>query len=168
MAYEEYNKMFLKCQDTGPYKLYAYDVKGSRNLRDPNLVTNLYKLILLVMAKIRELETERKILYDKDDLIYYGSNIPCIDGNIREPMLVGDAIAFTVYRDSITDDVVDKIFEESKQELGINYEFHKANGYYETNNWGEGNKKYFRGYCFALLTEMHKPGNSKVLRKIKR
>ncbi len=168
MSYNEYNDMFIKCQNAGPYKLYAYDVKGSRNLRDPNLVPNLYKLILLVMSKIRILETEHKILYDKDDLIYYGSTVPCIDGNIREPMLVGDAIAFTVYRDSITDEVVDKIFEESKNELGINYEFHKANGYYETNNWSEGNKKYFRGYCFALLTEGHKSENSKTLTKRKR
>ncbi|MDD2434888.1 MAG: hypothetical protein PHO63_01395 [Bacilli bacterium] len=120
MSYNEYNDMFLKCQDSGPYKMYTYDVIDSKKIKDSNITTNLYNLIFLVMDKIRLMEEEHKILYDGNDLVYRDVHTFINDGNLREPMLLGDAVAFTVYRDTIDDEVVDFIFESSKEELGIN------------------------------------------------
>ena len=60
--------------------------------------------------------------------------------------------------------MVDELFEETKKELNINYEFHKASGYYETDNWLEGNHKYYRGYAMQLLSSLHKE-ECKVLKK---
>lgn len=30
MSYEEYNDMFLKCQDTGKYHVFTFDIVGSK------------------------------------------------------------------------------------------------------------------------------------------
>jgi hypothetical protein len=156
MSYDEYNDMYFNCQKTAPYKMYAYDVVDSKCLYDINLCNNLYTLINLVMYKIGliEKQMDRRILYNGTDLIYDKNKV--FDLNRLEPMLLGDAIAFTVYRDAISDGVVDSIFEQCKAELHIKYDFHKTSGYYETNNWIEGQDKYFRGYCFQYLTNKHK------------
>ena len=69
----------------------------------------------------------------------------------------GDLIRFTIKRNLLNAEQVDYIFEQKKKELGINYFFHKTNGFYETDKWKEGNKKYFRGYCTQQLEE-----NSKI------
>jgi len=161
VSYDEYNDMYLKCQSTAPYKMYTYDVINSKVMNDKNLCNNLFKLINLVIYKIMLIEerTNKKILYYNNDLVFDINKIDkseCFDLNNLEPILLGDAIAFTVYRDTISDELVDNIFEQSKNELNIIYEFHKASGYYETNNWIEGHDKYYRGYCFQYLTNKHK------------
>ena len=39
--------------------------------------------------------------------------------------------------------------EKYKQELNIPFEFHLADGYYETNKWEEGSELFFRGYLWT-------------------
>ncbi len=51
---------------------------------------------------------------------------------------------------------MDFIFEETKKELQIPYEFHKAHGFYETDEYAEGNHLYFRGYLIQQLNTKHK------------
>lgn len=88
----------------------------------------------------------------------------------QEPFIYGDVIGFTVYRDSISKEEVMHIFNQSKEELNIDFEFHLADGYYETNDYALGNIKYFREYCIELLCNLHKSYNNDVreaLQKIK-
>ena len=58
--------------------------------------------------------------------------------------------------------------EEEKEYLQIPFDFHIADGYYETNNWVEGKDKYFRGYCIDLLSNLHKDYNKEVRKKLKK
>lgn len=88
----------------------------------------------------------------------------------EEPFIFGDLVGFTVYRDSISTEEVIDVFNECREIIGIDYEFHIADGYYETDDWTEGQDKYFRGYCIDLLSNLHKPYNEslrKELEKIK-
>lgn len=78
-------------------------------------------------------------------------------GYLQKPFLIdGDTIGFTVLRGQINEELVDFIFEETKKELQIPYEFHKAHGYYETDDYAEGNHLYFRGYLIQELNTKHK------------
>ena len=43
--------------------------------------------------------------------------------------------------------------------MGIKRDFHKANGYYETDNYEEADKLYFRGYCIQQLEKLSKKKN---------
>ena len=56
--------------------------------------------------------------------------------------------------------------EECKEIIGIDYEFHYSDGYYETDDWCEGQDKYFRGYCIDLLSNLHKPYNKKLRKEL--
>lgn len=161
MSYTEYNNLFSRCQENAPYKMYAYDIVDSKKIKDRLMVKKLYDLIDLVGQKIHliELKNEIKILYDETDLNNKNDELLKLeksDLNKLEPILLGDAIAFTVYNKTIEDNIVDELFEEAKKELEIEYSFHKASGVYETNQWIEGNTRYFRGYCFLYLTNKHK------------
>lgn len=188
MAYNEYNDMFFKCQSSAPYRLYIYDVIDSRCISSNEMISNLQLLIFTLYMKIKylEMETNIKILHQSNLLnytklqkkeitgeTYYYLNPERITGAsftnsvaTLEPFLLsGDCIGFTVNRDTINDELVNKLFEETKKELNIYYQFHKVSGYYETDNWIEGNKKYYRGYAIQLLSEDLKR-DIKVLKKI--
>ena len=45
---------------------------------------------------------------------------------------------------------------------------HLADGYSETNNYEEGNEKYFRGYCIDLLSNLHKDYNKEVRKALQK
>ena len=67
-----------------------------------------------------------------------------------------DLYGFTIERGMLTEDQIDQIFEQEKKKLNITQKFHKANGYYETDEYEKGNELYFRGYCIQQLEEMSK------------
>ncbi|NCC70585.1 hypothetical protein EOM09_03305 [bacterium] len=160
MSYYEYNDLFLKCQKNGRYKMYTFDVVDSQNNTDPLITKKLCSIMTSLRQKIQEVEirTDKKILCD--ELIYYDDlSKTTIVSNIFEkldPIILGDAVSFTVYSGSISDELIDLLFEQTKIELNIEYSFHKESGCYETNEWVEGQTKYFRGYCFQYLTNKHK------------
>ena len=77
-------------------------------------------------------------------------------------------MGFTVYRDSITNEEVINIFNECKKIIGIDYDFHIADGYYETDDWCLANEKYFRGHCIDLLSNLHKPYNKKIRKELEK
>ena len=60
-------------------------------------------------------------------------------------------------------DFIYYLYEKHKQELGIEFDFHLADGYYETNDYVEGKNKYFRGYCLDLLSTLHKKETKKEI-----
>ena len=74
---------------------------------------------------------------------------------------------FTIYKDSLDKEVIYYLYEKYKEELKIDFNFHVADGFYETNDYCEGQTKYFRGYCIELLSVLDNPNIKKELTKIK-
>ena len=167
MSTYEYNDLFLKCQSTGIYHMFTFDIKNSKRIENGNWrMVSQIRLILNMYRKIQEKEIleNKTILVFEDGFRHFGEGRCNEFGFKEEPFVYGDMIGLTVYRNSITKEEILKIFEEEKEYLQMDYDFHIADGYYETNNWVEGNEKYFREYCMKLLSNMHKPYN-KYIRK---
>ena len=161
MSSLEYTDLFLKAQNnsTSPYHIFTFDIVNSKGLdrEDYLLIRNtLFKIIndLLELLKKIELDQNKTILINKefDD---HSSGF----GLKTEPFILGDMIGFTIYRGSLSFDEIMDIFDKIKKHYHFDYPLHIANGYYETNNYEEGNKKLFRGYCIDILSNMHKTEN---------
>lgn len=171
MSTFEYNDLFLKCQKTGLYHIFAFDIVESKKMNPEKRLDAQFKiieLILMVYRKIKkkEIEQNKKILVFEDDFTKLGEDRLNGFGYKMEPFLYGDLIGFTVYRDTVTKDEVINIFNDCTKKLDIDFEFHMADGYYETNDWLEANNKYFRGYCIDLLSNLHKSYNKGVRKKL--
>lgn len=182
MSYTEYKDMFKKCQNTAPYHLFIYDVVKSRNIVDNARQSNLIHLLFAVYEELERIEKTNNInILHKNENLYYAKmkkdensyriQFPkekTIRADLLEPFLLsGDLIGFTIERNSLNSEQIDYIFEQKKKDLGINYSFHKANGFYETDKYEEGNTKYFRGYCIQQLEENSK-SNKKEQEEIER
>lgn len=172
MSSYEYNDMFLKCQKTAPYHVFTFDIKSSKKMSDTTRKIariKLLKFITLMYNKIyrKELEENRKILFKNKDYVFLGE-YTCDFGMKQEPFLLGDVCGFTIYRDSIKKEELMEIYNECIKEVGIDFEFHLADGYYETDDWTEGKTKYFRGYCIDLLSNLHKPYNRRLRKKLEK
>lgn len=171
MSTYEYNDLFLKCQDTAPYHVFTFDIKNSRKIMDGEVKIKSLKLISMIYKAIQKKEKE-----ENKKILFFGEGYTTLEEVVRpncfgykqEPFMLGDLIGFTVYRDSISREEVLKIFNESKKTLEIDFEFHLADGYYETDDYAEGVNKYFRGYCIDLLSNLHKPYNDKVRRALQK
>lgn len=82
----------------------------------------------------------------------------------KDPYIFGDCFQFTVLRDTVSKDQIVEWVYECKKMHNMKYEFHIADGYYETNNWNERNVKLYRGDCLKILEQFHKP---ECIKKIK-
>ena len=165
MSTDEYNDMFLRCQATGMFHMFTFDLKNCKSMDPETLNDAEFKLVQLVLRTYKQLqtleyETDRKILLNK--LLLQDEQ-----WMNKEPFFLGDAGEITIYRDSITDEQFWEIFNNTKEEVGFDYELHTNDGYYETNHWVEGHDKYARSYCFQLLTDMHKDKYASLRKKIK-
>lgn len=174
MSTFEYNDLYLKSQKTGQYHMFIFDIIGSKNMtykyRNEAQI-KMIKLMTKIYETIEKIEktTKRKILVFDKDFVTFKSGIPYKGfGFKQEPFLFGDTFGFTIYRDTLDKDTIYKIYNYYKKELKINFNFHLADGYYETNDYTEGNTKYFRGYCIDLLSVLHKENTIIELNKIKR
>lgn len=153
MSSYEYDDLYQKCQTYAPYHMFIYDVVESKQILDKNRQQMLYTLIHTVYHKLQQLELER------NKKILHTSSLFPSEGfaYLQEPFLIdGDTIGFTIIRDSIPSEEVNELFHQTKEELQIPYQFHYADGYYETDLYAEGNEKYFRGYCIQHLNTIHK------------
>ena len=174
MSYYEYKSLFDRCQKDAPYHLFVYDMVNSRQVKDMNKrQSDVARLLFAVYEEIKKLEkqTNKIILHRSKDLQYcklkkedgkYKIQRPenIERGDLLEPFVIlGDLIGFTIERGTLNPLQVDYIFEQKKKELGLNYSFHKANGFYETDKWEEADQKYFRGYCIQQLEEISKLNN---------
>lgn len=174
MSYREYEELFQKCQKTAPYHMFIYDVKGSRQISSQKMRSDLILLTFSVLKEIkkREKETRKTIWHcgnglilpeivekEKEGISYYDIQYPrkIERADSLEPYIgSGDLIAFTIKRDSMQAKEVNTIFDSEKEKLQIPYDFHRADGYYETDFYQEGDKQYFRGYCLQRLEEESK------------
>ena len=172
MSTSEYNDLFLKCQSTGMYHVFCFDIVGCKKMwAEGNFYTiDLFRLITLVYNKLhlKEINENKKILVFNDGYVFLCEKRKNGFGFKEEPFIFGDLVGFTVYKDSITREEVIDIFNECKEIIGIDYEFHYADGYYETDNWLEGQDKYFRGYCIDLLSNLHKPYNERLRKELEK
>lgn len=168
MSTFEYNDLFLKCQSTGLYHVFTFDIKNSRMIDNRQEVQEkLIQMILNMYKRIQEKEQQenKKILVFEEDFVSLGKQTKGF-GLKQEPFIIGDVVGLTTYRDSISNEEVLNIFQEEKEKLNLNVEFHIASGYYETNDYGMADKKYFRGYCIDLLSNLHKEKNTTIRNKI--
>jgi len=171
MSTFEYNDLFLKCQQTGIYHVFTFDIKDSKKMcmkKRYDAQFQIAELILMVYKKLekKQFEENRQILVFEDEFTKLGEYRLNVFGYKQEPFIYGDLIGFTVYRNTITNEEIIDIFNRCKKALGVDFEFHIADGYYETNNWVEAPNKYFRGYCIDLLSNLHKPYNDKVRKQL--
>lgn len=171
MSTYEYNDLFMKCQKTGKYHVFTFDIENYKKIND--IASAQYKLIelnIMMYRMIQEEETKqnKKILVFENGFSEFGEYRLSEFGYKQEPFIYGDLIGFTVYRDTITKEEVLSILKKAKSLLNINFEFHLADGYYETNDYSEGDKKYFRGYCIDLLSNLHKSYNKKVRKQLEK
>lgn len=151
MSWYEYNDMFPQAQKRGNYKLFVFDLKNSRQAG--NFIPVVRKFLNSIYRELQELEQKqgKKILHISPLFNHYDR------GDLTEPFLfMGDLFGFTVLRDSISDEEVYDIIKKKKQEMNIPYSFYYASGFYETDDYGEGYRKYFRGYAMAYLEHQAK------------
>ena len=73
-------------------------------------------------------------------------------------------IAIFVYNNSITIERMINIFSQELDKKGINYPFHFNTGIYETNDYGEGGSKMYKGYMPQILEDKSKETNFIVTR----
>ena len=179
MSYKEYIDLFKKAQIDGQYHMFVYDVVNSREELTIKERGKILKLIFEVYQKIEQLEEkeQRSILHRSKNLIQgklkvekskcegeiYKFDYSGLQKNkearpdLLEPFyLAGDLYGFTIQRGTMNQGQVDYLFEREKEKLGIKHEFHKANGYYETDKYDEADKLYFRGYCIQQLEKLSK------------
>lgn len=168
MSYYEYDDLYEKCQNTGLYHLFCFDIKNSKNCHD-NKIEILYTLLhrLYLVLESLEKELERPFLVRESPLLlgiyqngHYSyprvNDMRACNANYYEPLLFGDSIFLTVYRDAISTDEMFHIFDEVKESLGIPYQFHYHHGYYETNDIAKSREQYFRGDLLGKLEQAHK------------
>ena len=83
-----------------------------------------------------EEQTNKKILVFEDDFLPYESKKTYKGFGLKqEPFLFGDTFGFTIYRNSLDKKLVYYIYEETKKELEIDFDFHISDAYYETNRF---------------------------------
>ncbi len=173
MSSFEYIDLFNKAQDTGIYHMFTFDMVGSKKMSSDERFYSQEKMIELMMKifnHLKEIEkkTNKRILIldcidiEEIDKITYKNQSRF--GILHEPFCYGDTFGFTIYRDSLSVEEVLDIYNLYKEELQIDFNFHIADGYYETNLWEEGNKLFFRGYAIDLLSTSHKE-DSKIKKK---
>ena len=174
MSTYEYNNLFLKCQDIGRYHVFTFDIESSKKMDNKTRMDAQVKLIKLMKGIYKTLEeiqkkTSKKILVFEEGFVSFDSGLPVRGfGMKQEPFIIGDTFGFTIYRDSLDDDVVLSIYEYFKTSLNIDFNIHVSDGYYETNDYSLGGIKYFRGYCIDLLSNMHKKDTIEDLNKLRK
>lgn len=165
MSYNEYNDMFLKCQEVGLYHVFTFDIKNSKGMNNLIRLEAQKKLYLLANKMYEEIEKIEQIRHQKILL-----NIQEFDnlmmGINKEPFFFGDMFGFTMYRDSLMKEEVINIFNKLIFENNIKFSFHISDGYYETNKYSEGNKLYYRGYCIELVSNLHKKEQESIRKKL--
>ena len=118
MSYNEYNDLFLKCQDTGKYHVFTFDIVGSKEMDDKTRYDTqilLIELAGLMYLKLFSEETKRQkriLVFDDDFCNMFDFSKPQAGFGIKiEPYIFGDMFAITIYRDSLTNEEVLDIFK---------------------------------------------------------
>ena len=166
MAYQEYYDLYLKAQENPDAKYYvvSFDVIKSKSLSPQEndiLGSNIDTIMKYVYGKLIDKEKELNrpvVIHDERFYRPWTPRTPhMLNGNYRDPSVLGDNFEFTVLRGTITKEEIISWVNACKKSLNMQEEFHIADGYYETNDFEERGTKLFRGYCLQILEKLHKP-----------
>ena len=177
MSYEDYYDIFILAQQNkeAPYYMVAFDVVGSKNVPVEDILPLRQKISYILITVYRKLEDYEKET-GKQVLIKDSRFFPpwskeareTVDHNYMDPDIIGDCFLFTVLRDTITKEQIVNWVYEAKNRVGLEQDFHIADGYYETNEFGEANEKLFRGYCMRILENYHKKETKAKIKRRKK
>ena len=174
MSAEEYNNLLLACQDTGAYRVFTFDIEDSKQYK-PEDRYMAYRESCIVMErvyqdlKMLQEQTGRQILLD-DKQFKPVTQMAILENAGQVPydwfIIDGDAFGITIHNGSVAPEVVDQVFDHNREELGTTTGYHKYDIAYETNEYGQGNDQYFRGYAIMMSSNMHKKENKHLKRRI--
>ncbi len=166
MSYDEYLDLFILAQKNtdAMYYVVSFDTVNSKLLSKDKreaLKNNIFSIVKYVYEKLlqKEKELNRQVVIHDERFYTPWSNeaLVSLNHNYLDPSIFGDNFAFTIFRDTVSKDEIVEWVNECKRKLNMEEEFHIADGYYETNNYGEGGSKLYRGYCLQILERFHKP-----------
>jgi hypothetical protein len=176
----EYYDLYIRAQKTGKYKVFLFDVVGSRKIYANSPIALDYGLIKFTNAVTKDLlqlekTLGKKILHrhieekqhydakkDRDKVLLCKNQRGCRPKNITRidsinPLFwMGDLVQFTIERDSIPDKTFYDIFEKNRKEIIPTFQFYHKSGYYETDVWAESDSKFSRIYCIPILEYLAK------------
>lgn len=155
--------MFYNAQKKDcPYRAFVFDVVDSRHQEQYRVEYENHHACMDYVADLLEKEglSTGKIVLLKDEFNYREliGNAK-LNGNLQNPMRLGDMIAYFVYNGSINNERMIQLFVDALNKFNINYSFHFSTGVYETNDYGEGGTKLFKGYMAGLLEDISKNNN---------
>ena len=154
-----YIDLFLKCQDKGKYRIFTFDIKNSTQMKNRyQAQLQIFNLIDNIYSDLKELEIKlnKKILLDEEGYTHYTEKNNVGFAFKYEPFVLGDMVGLTIYNNSIDNDIIYELFEKNKKLLNIDFDFHINSGVYETDDYGLGATKCFRGYCIQIVSNLHK------------
>lgn len=167
MSYQEYFNMFKKTQKKEcPYRAFMLDIIGSRTqlqYSKENIV--FHKFIDEVYRLLEEEEKATNIpILLKDENNKTRNGRIGINGNLYNPMTLGDMATYFVYNDSISIERFVELSVQAMRKYDLSYGFHFSTGVYETNDYGEGGTRMYKGYMPQILESLSK-GNGIVISK---
>ncbi len=175
MSYIEYNDLLVKCQNDGLFRVFTFDIVGSRQMEEQEAIKAHENAIILIERLYQDLNYLQDELCEQiliDDLGFKtpldGENMPNDWQIPYDWFMIGDTVGLTIYNGTVSPQVVNKLFDLNKKELKIDTEFHKYDVVYETNKYEEGHDKYFRGYAIHMSANMHKKDNELLRWKVNR
>ena len=141
MSYMEYVDMYEKAQEKKSDKItIIIDVVNSKN--NPVYIKermNIIKMMEELTSKnYFEIITDNKRLF-KDN---------------KKFIILGDLFAITIKANDSISNIMKKylnIIKTLKEKYSIHVDFHYNSCYYETDDWVEGNSKYYSGYAIQQL-----------------
>lgn len=169
MSYTEYIDMFKATQAKDcPYRAFVLDIVNSRK-QSQYIVENVnyhrfVDYIYALLEKEEQLLGKEILLKDSNNLHKGLFERKGINGNLYNPMVLGDMAAYFVYNGSISIDRFMEIAITAMKEYNITYPFHFATGVYETNDYASGGAKLYKGYMPQILETVSK-SNGIVLSK---
>lgn len=163
MSYHEYFQMFKKTQKRKcPYRAFTFDIVNSKTQVQYATENDKYHDFIQYVYELLEKEeklTNKKILLKDHFNINDKSGV---DGNRNNPITLGDNVTYFTFEGSISTDKMIELFVEGLNIFNINYPFHFNTGVYETNDYGEGGSKMFKGYMPQILEDLSKKQGFKI------
>ena len=160
MSYSEYFDLFYAAQKQNcPYRAFTFDVVNSKrqtqyileHTKHLDCMMNIYALL-----EREERLTGKKILLKDRFNQKLENDTLILNSNVFNPMILGDMVTYFVYNNSITPERMLELFANNLKQFNINYPFHFKTGVYQTNSYGEGGTKLYKGYMPQLLEELSK------------
>ena len=159
MSYEEYRKEFANAQKNvnAPYKMFVFDLKGSKNMDDYTRYQAQIKSIktIKMLAKVLqefEIKTGKKILLC-DERVSLNLDFSLSNPNTSNPCVnAGDSFAISMFNGTYSEKQIVDLFQKIAKKLDNNFVYNVSIGNFETTDYVKATKKCYIGYCLAELS----------------